>query len=96
MAVTQAQIDDAVRIARQYGATRVVLSGSAVYRPSEARDLDLAVDGVEGWEFFRLGAHLDRMLGIGIDLMALRPPTPASRLVEKWGRVLYEEARHDA
>lgn len=96
MPVTEHHLEQAVRIARDYGATRVVLFGSAVDRPAEARDLDLAVEGVEGWGFYRLGAQLDRALGVSVDLMALHPPTPASRLVEKWGRVLYDEVGRDA
>ncbi len=90
MAVTEDQIEQAVRIAREHGATRVVLFGSAVDRPEDARDLDLAVDGVEGWDFFRLGARIDRALGIDVDLVALVPATPLSRRIQRRGRVLYD------
>ncbi|WP_420456112.1 nucleotidyltransferase family protein [Rubrivirga sp.] len=92
MPVTDAQIEEAVRIAREYGATRVVLFGSAMDCPEHARDLDLAVDGVEGWEFFRLGARIDRALGLPVDLVPLDPSTPFSRHVERWGRTLFHVA----
>lgn len=39
MAVTEVQIERAVEIAREHGATRVVLFGSAVDAPERARDL---------------------------------------------------------
>ena len=90
MGVTADHIDAAVRIARDHGATRVVLLGSAADRPERARDLDLAVEGVQGWAFYGLGAKLDRALGISVDLIALDPPTPFSRRVEGAGRVLYD------
>ena len=92
MPITEDQIDQAVRIARDYGATRVVLFGSALDRPAHARDLDLAVEGVGGWEFFGLGATIDRAIGLPVDLVPLDPPTPFSRLIEKQGRVLYHQA----
>ena len=90
MPITEDQIDQAVRIAREHGATRVVLFGSALDRPAQARDLDLAVEGVGGWDFFGLGAQLDRALGLPVDLVPLDPPTPFSRHVERWGKTLFE------
>ena len=83
-------IHTAVRIARDFGATRVVLFGSALDRPAQARDLDLAVEGVPGWTFYALGARLDRTLGVPVDLVALDDPTPFSRHIEGAGRVLYD------
>ena len=90
MPITQDHLQRAVQIARAYGATRVVLFGSALDRPEQARDLDLAVAGVEGWDFYGLGARLDRALGIEVDLVALDPPTESSRIVERWGKVLFD------
>ncbi|MDT0631084.1 nucleotidyltransferase domain-containing protein [Rubrivirga sp. S365] len=88
--MTADHIDTAARIARDFGATRVVLFGSAVDHPAHARDLDLAVAGVHGWAFYKLGARLDRTLGVPVDLVALDPPTPFSRRIEGAGRVLYD------
>ena len=90
MPVTQDHLERAVQIARDYGATKVILFGSALDRPEQARDLDLAVAGVGGWDFYGLGAKIDRAVGLPVDLVDLDPPTESSLLVERWGRVLFE------
>jgi predicted nucleotidyltransferase len=74
--------------ARAFGASRVLLFGSAAEAPERAHDLDLAVDGVEGWDLFRLGAMLERMTGVPVDLVPLSPPTPFTRYIEARARVL--------
>jgi predicted nucleotidyltransferase len=47
MAVSQAQIDKIVSLAKAYGATRVILFGSSLESPQKANDLDIACDGVK-------------------------------------------------
>jgi len=88
MAIREEQIRRAVSLAQSFGATRLILFGSAVESPLEARDLDLACDGVAGWKLFELGARLEDELHTRVDLIPLRPPTPFTRLVERRGRVL--------
>lgn len=90
MPVTSRHIDKAVAIARRYGASRVVLFGRAQTDPDKARDLDIAVRGVPGWEFFEMAADLERTLRIPLDIIPLDEDTPFTRLVEERGRVLYE------
>jgi predicted nucleotidyltransferase len=88
MAIHQDQIDRAIQLAKAYGATRLILFGSAVTHPEQARDLDLACAGVGGWEFYELGARLEEELGIPLDLIPLTPTTPFTRIVESRGKVL--------
>lgn len=90
MPVTQDQIDRAVEVARRYGATRVLLFGSALDHPETARDLDLAVDGIPGWDFFRMAAEIDRALRVPIDVIPMDSDTPFIRHIRERGRVLYE------
>ena len=45
MPVTEEHIETAKAVARRYGATRMVVFGSAVDDPEHARDLDLAIEG---------------------------------------------------
>jgi predicted nucleotidyltransferase len=74
--------------ARAFGASRVLLFGSAAEAPERARDLELAPDGVEGWEFFRSGARLERIAGVPVDLVPLPPVGPFTLHVEARSRVL--------
>ena len=78
----------AIRVAREFGARRLLLFGSALEHPAAARDLDLACAGVPGWKLFELSSALEEALGIPLDLVPLDPPTPFTRLIEKRARVL--------
>jgi predicted nucleotidyltransferase len=88
MAIQQEQIDRAINLAKAYGATRLILFGSAATTPEHARDLDLACDGVTGWKLYELGAQLEEELKIPLDLVPLSPPTSFTRLIERRGKVL--------
>ena len=81
-------LTNAVRVARQFGAKRLLLFGSALENPATARDLDLACAGVPGWKLFELSSALEETLRIPLDLVPLDPPTPFTRLIEKRSRVL--------
>jgi predicted nucleotidyltransferase len=78
----------AVMAAREFGAKRLLLFGSALDNPTGARDLDLACEGVPGWKLFELASALERTLGVPLDLVPLDSPTPFTRLIEKRARVL--------
>lgn len=88
MAVSQQQIDRAKDLAKSYGATRLILFGSAAENPAEANDLDLACDGVAGWRLYELGGRLEEELHAVVDLVPLTPSTPFTRLLERRGQVL--------
>ena len=90
MKLSQHQTEQMIELARKHGATRLVLFGSTLDAPEQARDLDLACDGVLGWKLYRLGGLLEEMLRINVDLMPLQPKTPFTNLIEKNGKVLYE------
>jgi predicted nucleotidyltransferase len=88
MAIYQEQLDRAIALVKAYGATRLILFGSAATTPEQANDLDLACDGVTGWKFYELGARLEEELRIPLDLIPLSPPTPFTRLIDRRGKVL--------
>lgn len=94
MAIVQEQIEQAVALAKEFGATRLILFGSAATTSGQARDLDLACEGVPGWKLYELGARLEKELRIPLDLVPLSPKTPFTRLIEERGRAL--AARQDA
>ena len=72
-------------IAKEYGATQMILFGSALESPAEARDIDLACGGVTGWKLFELAARLENTLHINIDLIPLTPSSRFTRHIEAHG-----------
>jgi predicted nucleotidyltransferase len=88
MSIEPEQLNRAIALAKSYSATRLILFGSAASEPDEARDLDLACDGVACWKFYELGARLEEELEIPLDLISLNPPTRFTRLIERKGKVL--------
>lgn len=90
MSVDQEKVERCIALAREFGAKRLILFGSALKEPDTARDVDLACEGIEGWDIFRLGARLEEELGMPVDLVSLSPDDRFSRYVAKRGRVIYE------
>ena len=88
MAIEQKHLDRAITLAKMYGATRLILFGSALRHPDQARDLDLACDGVAGWQLYALGARLEEELQVPLGLVPLTPPSRLTRLIERSGKVL--------
>ena len=60
MAIQQEQLDRAVEIARTFGVRRLILFGSAATEPQRAHDLDLACDGVTGWNLCQVLKYVYR------------------------------------
>ena len=88
MTVHQEQLIRAIEIAETFGATRLILFGSAAADLEQAKDIDLACDGVSGWKFFELGARLEEELKMPLDLIPLSPPNRFTRIIERRGKVL--------
>lgn len=88
MAIGQAQIQKIINLAKAYGAVRLILFGSSVESPEDARDIDLACDGVPGWKLYELAARLEQELHASLDIVPLNPPTRFTRLIERRGKVL--------
>lgn len=88
MAVSQKQIERIIAIAKAYGATRLILFGSAVEMPEKARDIDIACDGVEGWKLYEFAARVEEELGTNLDIVPLNPPNRFTKFIETKGKVL--------
>mgnify|MGYP001617150687 CR=1 FL=1 len=88
MPITQEQVDKIVSLAKKYGATRLILFGSILESPSEARDVDIACDGVTGWKLYELAAKLEEELRTPHDLVSLKPPSRFTKYIENKGRVI--------
>ena len=88
MAFDPSKIDKIVQLARTYGATRLILFGSAIDTLQTARDIDIACDGVPGWKLFELAAKIEDELYIPIDIIPLTPASRFTKSIEKKGKVL--------
>ncbi len=88
MAVGKEQIDRIISLAKAYGATRLILFGSAADNPDEARDIDIACDGIPGWKIFEFAALLEDELGTVLDIVPLTPPNSFTKYIERKGKVL--------
>jgi len=86
--VDGAKIDRIIRLAKVYGATRLILFGSSVESPQTARDIDLACDGVPGWKLYELAAKIEVELNVPLDIVPLTPSTRFTQNIEKRGKIL--------
>jgi len=86
--VNQSLINKIVVFAKMYGVTRLILFGSALEKPEEAKDIDLACDGVSGWKLYELAARLEEELHTPLDIVSLSPPTRFTRFIEANGKAL--------
>ncbi len=86
--LNEQQLKQIIALSKQYGATRLLLFGSMLTDMTQAHDLDLACDGVMGWKLYELGACLEELLDIPLDLIPLTPPTRFTRLIERRGKIL--------
>ena len=84
------KINRIVSLAKKYGATRLILFGSAARGPSEARDIDLACDGIPGWKLFEFAATLENELEAPFDVVPLTPPSDFTRRIEKTVKFCYD------
>ena len=89
MSLIAVDLDQAISIARAFGATRLVVFGSYVDDPETARDLDLAVAGVKGWKLYELAARLEETLHVPLDVISLDDSNLITRQAEHYGEVLY-------
>lgn len=88
MAFDSSRIEKIVQLAKAYGATRLILFGSALESPHTARDIDIACDGVSGWKLFELAAKIEDELDIPLDIIPLTPVTRFTQSIEKKGKCL--------
>lgn len=88
MVIDKAHLERIVALAKEYGATRLILFGSAKDRPAKARDIDLACDGIPGWKLYEFAAKLENEFEIPFDVIPLSPQTNFTRYVEKKGGIL--------
>lgn len=88
MPITQEHIEKIVALAKSYGAVRLILFGGVLESPEDARDIDIACDGVSGWNLYSLAARIEEEIHMPLDLVPLSPPSRFTKLIENRGRVI--------
>jgi predicted nucleotidyltransferase len=91
MKIQQEHLNRAIELAKTYGVTRLLLFGSTATNLEQAKDLDLACDGIIGWKLYELGARLEEELNVPLDLVPLSPPSRFTDVIERRGKVLYDD-----
>ncbi len=76
-------------IARKYHAKRVLLFGSSLSPERESRDIDIAVEGVEGKDFFTFYGELLCALSKPVDIVDLSTKSRFAKLIHREGIPLY-------
>ena len=76
-------------MAKKFGIKKLILFGNAIKDPENARDLDLACDGLPGWKIFEFGAKVEEELRIPVDIVPLTPATRFTQYIEKKGKIIY-------
>lgn len=80
-----------ISISKEFGANRVVLFGSCLSDIKSARDIDIAVSGVEAGEFFKFYGKISMYVHDEVDLIDLDDVREhlRKRILSK-GKLIYE------
>jgi predicted nucleotidyltransferase len=87
MIVTQAHIDYLICLAREYNARKLVIFGSALRTPDDARDIDLAAD-IDGAALYEFAGMAENAFDCTVDIVSLAHDTPLTRHILRYGKVL--------
>ena len=79
------------KVAKDFGVKKLILFGSCLHKPEdEARDIDLAIEGIEG-DFYQFGGKLMMSLNKLVDVVDLSWKAPINVYILSEGVVIYEE-----
>lgn len=86
----QADIDKAVSIIKDFGATRIILFGSCAKDSAKSADIDIAIAGIDAKSFFVLVGMLIKELESRVDLVDLEDADDylAGRIEEEGEKLL--------
>ena len=77
------------RICRKYGVKRALLFGSSLDATREARDIDVAVEGLRPQDFFRFYGELMFALSKPVDVVDLSGQSKFIELIRRDGVPVY-------
>ena len=77
------------KLAKQYGAKKIILFGSSLKSDSESNDIDLAVEGVPANKFFEFYGILLLSLSKPVDVIDLSKKSRFTEFILRKGQVIY-------
>ncbi len=92
MAITQENISSAIYHAIDYGASKLLLLGSALDDPQNANDLNLGIEVIEPSKFFLFGADLEDIIMKTVDLVPLEFNSSFVNHIKKYWKYIYESS----
>lgn len=90
MPITKENIETAIEMAKEFGAKKLLLFGSALDNPSEANDLDIGISGIQTSKFFLYAGKLEDKIRVNVDLVPLDQDSPFIEYIKRNGRYIYE------
>jgi len=81
------------QLAARYQVTRLLLFGSGTDPTREARDIDLAVEGLPPEEFFHFYGDLLFSVSKPVDLIDLSQDSKFTRIIRREGLPLYDRSQ---
>jgi predicted nucleotidyltransferase len=87
--ITHQSLQRAIQLCKENGVTKLLLFGSAVQDPENARDIDFAVEGISGWDIIKLAAKIEMETGIDVDIVDLKRDNEFIRHIQKNARIVY-------
>ena len=91
MVIPQERLRRAVEALAEFGARRVLLFGSFLETPEEARDIDLAVDGIPLNRLLAADVAIHEILQVPMDLVSREENPRFFEIVERRGKVIFEQ-----
>ena len=77
------------KIAKKYRAKKVILFGSNLEKDTEARDIDLAIEGIDDSHFFKFYGELIDKLSKPVDIVDLKKKNLFNNIILAEGKILY-------
>lgn len=89
MPLKETERDTIIRLAREYGARKVWLFGSAI-KETEYNDIDIGVEGLPGAKVYELFSRLFDALPKPVDLIDMDGENPIRHIIRDRGVIIYE------
>lgn len=92
MIVPEERMQRAVNALKELGAHRILLFGSFLRDPDNARDVDLAVEGIPLERILEADVMIQEILEVPADLVSREENPSFFNIVARRGKVIYEKS----